>query len=254
LAAGLDWILKSGRIKSVEENIVQDHLAEIQSQPEKPWLKIALFSVLSLFLAGGLVWEGYKLGQRQTPLTFTPLFAPTPTRTLQREIYSPLNETVNWVAYMDPKYNYEIRYPKDWNVETNWDLRVEDEGIFFRDPNGIIKVIIQVINNPESLDLISYLTRYPLGETAIIGNPGEELEREQRKIAEKMVRASTEIIIDGKPAFKFNNIPAFLPLTEVILFKKELVFHFVLAPRKTPFPDVYQTIFDLMLSTFKFLD
>jgi hypothetical protein len=111
----------------VEENIVQDHLAEIQSQPEKPWLKIALFSVLGLVLVGGLIFAAVKVGVPSKPQpkacsTEAKIcpdgsavgrtgpnceFAPCPNQVTQ-------DETANWKTYTNTKFGFSVKYPNSW--------------------------------------------------------------------------------------------------------------------------------------------
>jgi hypothetical protein len=89
---------------------VQDHLAEIQSQPEKPWLKIALFSVLGLVLVGIIALATTQISKKQAPqITIQPVptFTPIATPTLN------LDSTANWKTYTNTKYGYSIRYPDD---------------------------------------------------------------------------------------------------------------------------------------------
>jgi len=80
---------------------------------EKTWLKIVFLSILGIILAVGLVFAGYKLGQRSiypeldegpTP---TPIVEATPTPDL----------TANWKTYTNIKYGYSIKYPLDWSFE-----------------------------------------------------------------------------------------------------------------------------------------
>jgi len=95
----------------MEENMVQDQPIEIPVKPAKPWLKIILFLVLGLVLAGGLVWAGMQIGkssklktqiskpqlkaQNLTP-TQTPINTPTPPP------YTPETITENFYKwYMD---------------------------------------------------------------------------------------------------------------------------------------------------------
>jgi len=64
------------------------------------------------------------------------------------------------------------------------------------------------------------LTKFPCAETGYIG-PVEKAVTEQRKIAEEMVKNSTKIVIDDKPAFKFGNLPTPIPSTEVFFLREE---------------------------------
>jgi hypothetical protein len=128
----------------MEENIAQYQSAEIENQPEKRWLKIALFSVLGVVLVGGLVFAGIQVGETSRSKTPAPNnfptnspekacsteakicpdgsavgrtgpnceFAPCPTQVTQ-------DETANWKTYTNTQYNYQISYPLNFAAVTN---------------------------------------------------------------------------------------------------------------------------------------
>jgi hypothetical protein len=255
----------------MEDSLVQSQPpVEIQPNPTKPWLKIALFACLGLILVSGLLFASYQLGKRQAQF-FPQVFTPTPTAfPAHEEFVSPPFKIdthllpADWEIYKDPKYNYQISYLKNWKIggvkyqSTGiYDSTPSYEGILFEDPERTVRVIVRVEKNPKKLDIVSYLTKFPAAETAYIG-PVEEAEKEQRKIAERMVRDSLKIDVDSQTAFKFDNLPTPLPSTEVLFLKEELALRFVLMSlqfsTRLPIPDTYQNVFNLMLSTFKFLD
>jgi len=78
----------------MEENIVQEQSAELQNKLAKPWLKIALFSVLGLVLMGGLVFAGSKLRRREVKPAFEPMptIGPEATEVVFPPVISPLKE------------------------------------------------------------------------------------------------------------------------------------------------------------------
>ena len=76
----------------------------------KPWLKPLLFSILGIVLAAGLVFAGYKFGQRS--IYPEPVEGPTPTPIV--EATPTPDPTAGWKTYIDTAYNYSIKYPSDW--------------------------------------------------------------------------------------------------------------------------------------------
>jgi len=126
----------------MEENIVQDQTnqpTEVQNQPPKPWLKIVLLGLVGLIVVGGLVFAGYKLGQREeqaklpqpTPVSFlTPTSTPTPTPKTSpitvvatpSELTPTPDPTADWKTYTNTKYGYSIKYPSNWWIEREYAL------------------------------------------------------------------------------------------------------------------------------------
>ena len=89
-------------------------VAEIQpvvEKPAKPWLKIVLFSILGIVLAAGLVFAGYKFGQKQAQSgpkpTPTPVAVATPTP----------QPSVDWKTHIIDLYNLEITLPSAWTIQ-----------------------------------------------------------------------------------------------------------------------------------------
>ena len=100
------------------------------------WLKIGLLGVFGLALAGGLVFAGYKLGQKEeqtkfpqpTPASFPtvtsaptlmPEASPTTVVTPPSDLTPTLDPTADWKTIqmgtnIDPQKNLEIKYPPNW--------------------------------------------------------------------------------------------------------------------------------------------
>lgn len=111
-------------------------VAEIQPAPErptKPWLKIILFSILGIVLAAGLVFAGYKLGQRQiqpgpqpTPtseVVITPAPEPTVAEVSQPSPSPvsiekiPYKSISSWQTYTDSQANFSVQYPENYKLQ-----------------------------------------------------------------------------------------------------------------------------------------
>ncbi|MBM3282832.1 hypothetical protein FJY90_01135 [Candidatus Gottesmanbacteria bacterium] len=111
----------------MEENISQDQIVGHQNQAKKPWFKIVLFTVLGLVLVGGLVFAVFRIGSQTSPKeracsTEAKIcpdgsavgrtgpnceFASCPTQAAK-------DETANWKTYKNTKYGYSIKYPDGW--------------------------------------------------------------------------------------------------------------------------------------------
>jgi hypothetical protein len=248
---GLDWILKSGRIKSVEENIVQDHLAEIQSQPEKPWLKIALFSVLGLVLVGGLIFAAVKVGVPSKPQpkacsTEAKIcpdgsavgrtgpnceFAPCPNQVTQ-------DETADWKTYENSYFR--IKVPSSYTYEEK-SLAISKDYpnilsyVEFKTEDGFIN--IAVANNYKKLTLENALGSGPMLSYVQDFLVGKEIQK---------------IVVDDIPAIMVKDIPTGMAGTgaDLIIIRNQNIYQIVLSPRLKS----NKQVFDQILSTFKFLE
>jgi hypothetical protein len=118
----------------MNENIARDQLVESQNQPEKPWVKIALFSVLGLVLVGGLIFVAVKVGVPSKPQpkacsTEAKIcpdgsavgrtgpnceFAPCPTQASR-------DGTADWKTYTNTDQGYSIRFSNNFFVQ-KWTL------------------------------------------------------------------------------------------------------------------------------------
>jgi len=77
---------------------------QIKNEEKSPRLKIVLFLILGLGIFAGLVFAGYKLGQKQVS-------SPQPTPTS--------NPAVNWKTYKNLKYGFELIYPAKGVIPDN---------------------------------------------------------------------------------------------------------------------------------------
>ena len=96
-------------IVPTEESQKEEIPTPVEEKKEKRWLKPLLFSILGIVLAIGLVFAGYKLGQRS--IYPEPVEGPTPTPKVV--VTPPSDLTANWETYRDYQLKYEFRYPPD---------------------------------------------------------------------------------------------------------------------------------------------
>lgn len=256
----------------MEENIAQYQPTEIQNQPEKRWLKIGLLALAGLLLAGGLVWAGYQLGQRQTqpprslipaPPTFTPTFMPLSTPTLPPEPTLSPDETAGWKTYSSINYGFQFKYP------TRYSLLVED--LCNREPSpypcdsGSKRYRLKFVSDQywEGYDLMFYSNLAGLSAR-------EWLDRDiaQAKVKEQKngqgpypVPNPSAIVIEKIPgteeAYQFKSEEHWPPYTFRIVKSQKWLITFLAWQNANPEPselNILEKNFDLMLSTFKFLD
>lgn len=228
----------------------------------KKRLKIGLFSLLGLVLAGGLVFAGCKLRQRQvqpiptvtpTPAPkFTPMpkISPTPVITATPGPTPTPDPTANWKTYTNTKYGFSIKYPNNKQVEIdtmdpylgicNLNKSVVSMKIYplgFQKPpietefGGDLAVSIDVEKNSDNLSIADWVRKNCQGSW--------------------LIDAEKEIIsVAGLEATKFIRAGEGMGVPEdqpMIIFKKNDLMYFI-------YPYGKREIFSLMLSTFKFLE
>ena len=108
--------------------IAETNLAPTPKKPNK-WLKIGLLGVAGLVIVGGLVYAGYWYGIKSSKLR-TQSSKPelkiqnlTPTRALISTPIAIFDPTTDWMTYTNKKHGYLIRHPNDWLVynEEKWE-------------------------------------------------------------------------------------------------------------------------------------
>jgi len=264
----------------MEENITQDPAQIIQSQspmevpsnPSNPWLKIALFAVLGLFLAGGLVFAGMQIGRNQAQVVSQPISTPrviaTPTSVAviptEGEITTPTlistptpDPTANWKTYTNTKYGYSIKYPPETRVEEGpaGGERLQ-EAIFmlfgpkappgpseFTDGFGIT---LAVIKNPNNKNPAQFAQEYYQQAAEDINN----------KILEGDIsKCKVENVVKGNISGVRFTYCTQVPGTGILNFSEWYVKNGVTSQINAVLQNEnYLTIFNLMLSTFRFLD
>jgi len=232
--------------KPVETAEVAAEIGPVEEKPTKPWLKIILFSILGVVLAVGLVFAGYKFGQIKQ---VQPGPQPTPTPGL---VATPTPDpTANWKTYTNTKYGYSIKYPEDmFYLEREAKLpRLQSvEFTKKRGPTmGEIPGIEVIVYEDEGLSLEAWFDKRSTTK------PFEA--NESPTIFYYKVTGKQEISFDGSGSkgirFVDNQITG-APIPTAIVSAQNLVvsirgYYFV-------HDESFQEIYDLMLSTFKFLE
>lgn len=244
------------------------------------WLKIGLLAVAGLILAGGLVFAGYWYGinsnfksqkskpqlksQNLTP-TLMPLVTSLPTLSLE-PTFSP-DETTGWKSYKNTKYGYSVKYPQEWRYrETNNLMYLRDypnlsmqvppfEGISFEPIKqkweDYRAFTVEILSNPDEISLVNYFNKYNYGCS-------DERTGKPIPLGERLLK-SERLTIKNNIVYELDAPGCAIIDREALVFSKWILFQYKDKIFKLAFfrgmPEVMQEpTFNLMLSTFKFLD
>jgi len=212
----------------MEESPVQDQLTEIQNRSAKPRLKTVLFSLLGLALAGGLVFAGTQISKssrlplKSQNLTPTPILIASPTP----------DPTADWKTYTNEEYGYSVKYPTDNYVrqicpggELILSLRQADVGDSIQsDTCDVGEDMVFAINTQKE----------------IVEPPQSSQSRtvDSKEILVGGIKVRQYKIVDKMPPYTFTNFWA-------VLSNKG---------RNYKFTSPDESLFDQILSTFKFLE
>jgi len=242
----------------VEENIVQNQIinqaTEIQSQPAKPWLRIALFSVLGLVLAGGLVWAGTQIGKNsplrqgfvgQAKLTPTPVPVAISTSTFPPETTPLPDETADWKTYTH-SLGFSFKYPPNWQISSTTEPVVV----------GLMPETLKPTDEPffalrwyENKNLLNPENFYEeLEKNNQSGDPISPFRQEEPVIKK---------LQSGEVVYYFENIYCVATCRMAVWAYKGGIYEFI--DRTKGLGTNYQQLvrdsdFDQILSTFRFLD
>lgn len=224
--------------------------SETQIKPPKPWFKIVLLIGLGLMLISSLVFAGYQLGKKQSKpvvqLSPTPLAAatllPTPTA-----VATPTpNPTAEWKTYTNTTYGFEIKYPPD----PDWGEVAITTGI---DINfGVQRCILMTIReNSKNLGVEKFCEE----ELKKLFPPGTENPEPFSDVPcwHVLNKSPERMIIGGKQAFQCKNVTGPLSSTHTLISANNFLFEVIKVDQPCNSLNTDET-YDLMLSTFKFLD
>jgi|GEM_PF-1429461 len=245
----------------MEESPVQDQLTEIQNRSAKPRLKTVLFSLLGLAFVGSLVFAAVRIGAPVRPwekacsaeAKICPdgsavgragpncEFAPCPTRAAQ-------DEAASWKTYSDPEIlKFSIKYPPEWQIVFEPHLG-KNKPLFFSADRNIEKgdqignLFVSRIEKRQNFESLSKEFILTEGYTVF----DEE-----------------ELIIGGERAYRksFRYSSGEVPMKQVKILHGSYVYEILYYVQhkdrssvNTPSDWQLGDTFNLMLSTFKFLD
>lgn len=224
-----------------------------------------LGGILGFFVAAGLVFAGYEIGRKQVQLTpisiptviptpiskFTPTPKISPTSVIPAtpELTPTPDPTADWKTYTNARYGYEIKYPPDYKLascRSCFDLSLVDF-VTFNPPSSVgygVIVVSSLKIKEENLTADEYLEEI----SGIDANP---------------------LVPGSKKRFQLNGLEALTTITQsfgyenknFFLLKEDRGFHISFSGVASPankgiaLGDYRNlTVFDLMLSTFRFLE
>lgn len=192
---------------------------------------ILVFFLLVVAISGILIWQSWLKGKAPSPSpTITPIIAPT-------------DITANWQAYTNDEYEYEIKYPEDW------DRTMCLKSIIIA-PKEIVELLKEAqcaVGGGKGLVLtINYRTKEQY-ESVILPN---------RITDEYKIVTLESVIVNGLEAKRYTS--EFIEDTS--LAAKGEIYTDVLVPCQGGYLEItlldnqYLDIFNKMISTFKFLE
>jgi heme/copper-type cytochrome/quinol oxidase subunit 2 len=145
------------------------------------------------------------------------------------------NDTTNWNTYRDEEYRFEMKYPKEWKVET------EETSILFIDTTKID-------------------VSYPKGLLVFIINVGETtfnsiydwFNKEFQDRSKDLVPEYSELIVNESQALRFSDPISMGGCEEFIVFIKNLRIYRL--ERTGPTCEHSDELFNQILSTFRFIE
>lgn len=224
------------------KDITEAQFVEAKTEPPPNWLKIGLFLVLGLVLAGYLIFAGHKhkLGQRQTLPEVTKRPIPVPSITPLRTLIS--QPTVNWETYVNAAGGYQIKHPPGWFVWedtsytsiSNYDInKAPGRGYVPELDKGKFKVEIYITEKPKSLSLGDWL-------------------RDQETTMITKVKSKMPVVINGINGIRVESEGIFGPSAVVYLENREEARVFQIAAALDYLNN--KSTFDLVVSTFEFIE
>jgi len=199
---------------------------------QKKKIFIGLGSFLGVLMLAGVVFGVYKLGQRQ--VSPPPAGGPTPTP----EVATPTPDpTTNWQTYTDEEYKYSLKYPTGPEFQQT---KCGNDFIFN-------------IRGDSSYDEISCDGRDAYFSIELRAEKGEIFSEEEYPKTTPIIKVSAEdFVISGAEGKKFTLVrvvPAPVPdkSYEILFYKNGIRYRIIFIAFN------HEDIFNLILSTFKFL-
>lgn len=241
-----------------KEKISETRSVDVSSEPTpssegstklkgKPWLKIVLFSILGLVVAAGLVFVGYKFGQRQVQPTAQPVLTLTATPTLMAtptfELTPASDPTMDWKTYISKRYNFFIKYPNGWQKESFVD-HTGHETVYFKredEPHDPYKY------NPYNIN-VGFISNEEIQQPfkEWVENYLKLYDRWQfGEMTQKRINSHEALVVETPPLSSSKGSFVFIKT------RSGVAKFFTVATSEES--DAFR-VFNLMLSTFKFLE
>jgi hypothetical protein len=193
-----------------------------------------LTAILGLVIVGGIAFAGLTLWQQGLLGGF--LAKPTPTPTLAPEPTLTPDPTASWEKYVDAKYGFEFKYPSDWQYkEANYTGYLSSV-IFEPKVNGMGELTVYV-------DKDKYLGTTMNGKRVTC--------LEAAELWEKEGYLTKDIQVGNLEAKRVSLPGGQNPAQDLVCLESGKAYEFQFIPNTR---SATNSIFDQILSTFKFLD
>lgn len=192
-----------------------------------------LGGILGVFIFAGAVFGAYKLGQKKIQV------GPQPTPTPEAVATPTPDPTADWIVYQDIECGYSIKYPPRWFLNRASTCLSQFSDIKSDDPSETRVSVYTILSTREEV-----MERY----NAEIGQKLKHGDIVEEKIA--------NLTIGGEPAVRLTRTSLEGKLYSVfVLFAKDnRVFEIVNVVKNKTDQQRYNDTFNLMLSTFGFIE
>lgn len=210
--------------------------------PRTNWKFIAIVVVFAILVSGGTIWFTQSSKLTPAPIqTISTLKTPTP----QDQI-----DTSNWQTYHNEEFWFEVKYPPDWGIPT-----ISTRGPVVIDSPDFLDQTPIPSSSPYSLIVSSGTRVYIQRERNLEGLTIDQVLDEVVYTAEIFSRE--EIRIDNTKGIKLDMQYPKLGLdisdTAIVILKDDFIY-LITRRYKISEKDQYQSTFDQILSTFRFIE
>ena len=209
-------------------------------QPKPNYLKIILFSILGILLVTSTIYlslQNQKLKKQvlNPPVSQT-VETPTPTQKSVSSISIPPDGTVNWKTYVDVNNNYQLSFPPNWTLDNTTtpeypEIIPSDEG-----PNNEGRIIITTF-----LSSTKSLSQFMKDTNLSTGRKNSDVYTFIRQIK---ISGEDGILTKGGCCGLFGQ--------HAFVQHKDRIYQITLKGPIDGHQIKFQSVFDQILSTFKF--
>jgi len=211
-------------------------------QPKPNYLKIILFSILGILLVTSTIYLSLQNQKLQKQVLNPPVSqtveTPTPTQKSVSSISIPPDGTVNWKTYVDINNNYQLLFPPNWTLDDTTtpeypEIIPSDEG-----PNNEGRIIITTF-----LPSTKSLSQFMKDTNLSTGRKNSDVYTFIRQIK---ISGEDGILTKGGCCGFFGQ--------HAFVQHKDRIYQITLKGPIDGRQIKFQSVFDQILSTFKFID
>jgi len=211
-------------------------------QPKPNYFKIILFSILGILLVTSTIYLSLQNQKLQKQVLNPPVSqtveTPTPTQKSVSSISIPPDGTVNWKTYVDINNNYQLLFPPNWTLDDTTtpeypEIIPSDEG-----PNNEGRIIITTF-----LSSTKSLSQFMKDTNLSTGRKNSDVYTFIRQIK---ISGEDGILTKGGCCGFFGQ--------HAFVQHKDRIYQITLKGPIDGRQIKFQSVFDQILSTFKFID